>query len=38
MVPEIFLHLGTQVKINIANYEEGVMGLGCWALKRKADQ
>lgn len=38
MVPEIFLHLGIQVKINIANCEEGVMGPGCWALKRKADQ
>lgn len=38
MVPEIFLHLGIQVKINIANCEEGVMGPGCWALKRKAAQ
>lgn len=27
MVPEIFLHLGIQVKINIANCEEGVKGL-----------
>lgn len=27
IVPEIFLHLGIQVKINIANREEEVMGL-----------
>lgn len=26
-MPEIFLHLGIQIKINIAKCEEGVMGL-----------
>lgn len=38
MMPKVFLHLGIQVQINIANCKERAVGLRLLGFEKKPDQ